>query len=168
MVQGSSGDSYLFIKEFRNIAGQTKDFLANLADPNNADKTSKNEARKEYLRWEDDCDDCTYIIGIKSFDKSLLFSVSLNIDGGVAQIQSNKIHLMYLKQSTMSKLRFFSQEDFNLYVTSYQGHCVEARVKAGFAPQETLYTKTCRDEKDVNASGFDSFSFFVKHPFKDQ
>lgn len=67
MVSGNSGDSYMFIKEYKNSDKSAKDFLSNLADPNSADLTTKNESHKEYIRWEDDsCDDCTYVIGIKS------------------------------------------------------------------------------------------------------
>lgn len=86
MVQGNSGDSYLFIKESRNDGGKAnKDFLNNMADPNNADKITKYDVHKEYLRWEDGrCTDCTYVIGVKSVEKNLMFSISLNLDGSVA------------------------------------------------------------------------------------
>ncbi|EAR96368.1 transmembrane protein, putative (macronuclear) [Tetrahymena thermophila SB210] len=167
MVSGNSGDSYMFIKEYKNSDKSAKDFLSNLADPNSADLTTKNESHKEYIRWEDDsCDDCTYVIGIKSIQKQLVYSISINFDGGVAQIQNNKNQLIFLKQNISSKLRFFSQDDFNIYVSSYSGSCIDLSVKGGFAPQKQLTSTECKTT-DPQGNGFTTKSIFIRHIFKD-
>ncbi|KAL4456220.1 hypothetical protein ABPG74_014181 [Tetrahymena malaccensis] len=167
MVSGNSGDSYMFIKEYQNSDKSAKDFLSNLADPNSADLTTKNESHKEYIRWEDEsCDDCTYVIGIKSIDKQLVYSISINFDGGVAQIQNNKNQLIFLKQNIPSKLRFFSQDDFNIYVSSYSGSCIDLSVKGGYAPQKQLTSTECK-ATDSQGTGFTTNSLFIRHIFKD-
>ncbi|KAL4504418.1 hypothetical protein ABPG72_009864 [Tetrahymena utriculariae] len=167
MVSGNSGDSYMFIKEYQNSDKSAKDFLSNLADPNSANFTTKFESHKEYIRWEEEgCDDCTYVIGIKSIDKQLVYSISLNFDGGVAQIQNNKNQLIFLKQNISSKLRFFSQDDFSIYVSSYSGSCIELSVKGGFAPQKQLSSTECKPT-DSQGTGFTTKSLFIKHIFKD-
>lgn len=88
--QGSTGDSYIFLKEFEDSGVKIRDFLTNLADSNSADVTTKHDNHKEVLRYEqNNCDACTYVIGVKA-DRKTSFSFTINLDGDTAQIQNNK------------------------------------------------------------------------------
>lgn len=70
--------------------GKIKDFLKNLVDPNSADMTTKHDNHKEILFFnKNKCEDCTYIIGVKA-DRKITFSISINVEGGMALIQNNK------------------------------------------------------------------------------
>lgn len=132
LTAGALGDLLLFAKEFKPNSTAIKTFLRDLPDPNNADYNSRKSNYKKALTIPDKnhCAECLYVIGVQS-SKKITFSLAVHVEGGSVMLRNNKQQQFFLLKGKTQKIKVFSYDDFNVFVTATTGQCLTLKVMHG-------------------------------------